>query len=112
MEVVDAEGPDDDPVPAVYQGDFSAAPAPAENEVPTQPPASRASPSFTPTERQRNILAVLASAPMTQKELLAKIKVGKSTLNRDLAIMRSAGLFSTDGDKRYILTDAGRDCLE
>lgn len=33
---------------------------------------------------------------MTQKELLAKIKVGKSTLNRDLAVMRDEGLFGTD----------------
>lgn len=59
VEVVDAEGPADDPAQSTsvlcHGEGFGAAPAPAFNEAPATAPAAHESQPFSPTERQREI---------------------------------------------------------
>lgn len=110
VEEVDADGPDESTyaISVVCQPEVAlpvAVPMPAV-------PAPHVITAFEPTKRQQAILTLMASALMTQKELLAKLHVGKSTVNRDLATLRDAGLFIVNNAKQYALTEAGRVYIE
>ena len=52
-------------------------------------------------QRYRQALAIV-------KPVAARME---STLNRDLTILREAGLFITGADNQYALTKSGRACL-
>ena len=95
VEVVDAEGPDLE------------APTAALSD-PKAKPASAAAARFEPTKRQQAILEALSAGGLSQKGLIAKLKSSKATVNRELAVLREAGLYTTGIDNVYALTEAGR----